>query len=281
MANQWFRLYAEFVTDPKVQMMSEAMQRRLVMLMGMRCSNNLETLHETEIAFQLRISEVDLVETKALFIDKGFIDDKWNLINWDKRQFASDTSTERVRAFREKKKLTPEIDETEAKRSSNALEQNRTEQIQNRTEQKKSLILTNESGTQPVAPSAGADPHLVPLFELESTKVKARSPDDYVTFWNKNRDTLSEVKTLSHERRRRLQMRITNGLTPKLFRDVIAKVHATPFCLGDNDRTWRVDLDFLIANDTNYLKVLEGKYDTAAKPKPVRIVMTNDLERAR
>ena len=28
----WMRLYAEFATDPKVQMMSEAMQRRHVML---------------------------------------------------------------------------------------------------------------------------------------------------------------------------------------------------------------------------------------------------------
>ena len=55
--NQWFRLYSEFATDPKVQMMSEADQRRFIMLLCMRCSNGDETLHDDEIAFQLRISE--------------------------------------------------------------------------------------------------------------------------------------------------------------------------------------------------------------------------------
>ena len=59
MANPWFRLYSEFSHDPKVQMLSEAMQRRYVMIMCMRCSNGLVTLHEAEIAFHLRISNED------------------------------------------------------------------------------------------------------------------------------------------------------------------------------------------------------------------------------
>lgn len=104
MSNPWFRLYVEFANDPKIQMMSEAMQRRYVMLLCLRCSNSLVTLHETEVAFALRVSEADLAETKALFIAKGFIDSEWNLPNWEKRQFASDSSTARVAAFRSRKK---------------------------------------------------------------------------------------------------------------------------------------------------------------------------------
>jgi len=104
MANPWFRLYSEFAHDPKVQMLSEAMQRRYVMLMCLRCSETLETLHETEIAFQLRLSAEELDETKKLFISKNFIDKHWNLLNWDKRQFVSDSSTMRVAKHRNKKK---------------------------------------------------------------------------------------------------------------------------------------------------------------------------------
>ena len=85
-ANAWFRLYAEFANDPKVQIMTEHMQRRLIMLMCLRCGNVLETLHETELAFHLRISDAELAHTKALFMQKGFIDDAWNLLHWDKRQ---------------------------------------------------------------------------------------------------------------------------------------------------------------------------------------------------
>ena len=100
MANPWFRMYSEFSHDPKVQMLPEAMQRRYVMVMCLRCSDALVTLHETELAFQLRITDAELAETKALFITKGFIDSDWNLLNWEKRQFASDTSKARVAKHR-------------------------------------------------------------------------------------------------------------------------------------------------------------------------------------
>lgn len=122
MANPWFRLYSEFAHDPKVQMLSEAMQRRYVMLMCLRCSETLETLHETEIAFQLRLSTDELDETKKLFISKNFIDKHWNLLNWDKRQFVSDSSTMRVAKHRNKKKQISNADETLQKRPSNAID---------------------------------------------------------------------------------------------------------------------------------------------------------------
>lgn len=104
MANPWFRMYSEFATDPKVQMMPEAMQRRLVMLFCMRCGDVTVTLGDDEIAFHLRISDAELAETKALFIAKGFIDSKWSIKNWDKRQFASDSSAARTRAYRDRKR---------------------------------------------------------------------------------------------------------------------------------------------------------------------------------
>lgn len=103
MSNPWFRLYSEFAHDPKVQMMSEVMQRRYIMILCMRCSNVLVTLQETEVAFHLRISNEELAETKALFIEKGFIDSRWNLMNWEKRQFLSDSSNERVKRHRAKR----------------------------------------------------------------------------------------------------------------------------------------------------------------------------------
>lgn len=99
----WFRMYHEFSTDPKIQMMSEVMQRRIVMLFCLRCNNNV-TLHDQEIAFQLRISNEEWAATKAIFIEKKFIDECNNILNWDKRQYLSDSSAERVRRHRESKK---------------------------------------------------------------------------------------------------------------------------------------------------------------------------------
>lgn len=102
MANPWFRTYAEFATDPKVQSMSEAMQRRLIMLMCLRCDDTLETLSDEDIAFHLRISTDDLEQTRALFVKKGFTSSTWEITNWTKRQFVSDASARRQKEYRDR-----------------------------------------------------------------------------------------------------------------------------------------------------------------------------------
>lgn len=96
----WFRMYSEFAYDPKVQSMSEILQRRLVMLFCFQGDDSLSKLTDDEIAFALRISINDLLETKEIFIKKGFLNDKWEILNWNKRQYKSDSSTERTRKWR-------------------------------------------------------------------------------------------------------------------------------------------------------------------------------------
>jgi len=184
----WFRLYAEFATDPKVQMMPEAMQRRLVMLFCLQCSNGIETFHETEretaIAFALRISEDELAETKALFLRKGFINEDWTLRNWSKRQYASDSSTARVRRHREKLKQAAETGETQEKRSSNALEQ-----IQNRTD-------TEQSKEPPQPPrkrgSRSSTPTLT-VADLQAEGVEQDVSEAFIALRNRKRAPLTPI----------------------------------------------------------------------------------------
>jgi hypothetical protein len=142
MANPWFRMYSEFATDPKVQMLNEADQRRLTMLLCLRCNDHV-TLHDEEVTFLLRISNDEWQVTKAQFIARGFINSDNEILNWDKRQFASDTSKNRVAAHRERKKNECNGDVTLQKQESNALD---TEQIQNRTD--------TDKKTKPLSPRA-------------------------------------------------------------------------------------------------------------------------------
>jgi len=100
----WFRLYAEFATDPKVQMLSEIDQRRYVMLLCFRCSNGCVTLQDDAVAFQLRVTGEEWSKTKTVLMQKNLIDDSNKPVAWDKRQRASDTSAERVAKHREAKK---------------------------------------------------------------------------------------------------------------------------------------------------------------------------------
>src|SRR5690625_5046406 len=85
-------------------MRSDADQRRFVMLLCLRCGNGDETLHDEEVAFQLRISNDEWLQTKAVFLERNLIDEHNHPVAWDKRQFRSDSSTERVRRHRAAKK---------------------------------------------------------------------------------------------------------------------------------------------------------------------------------
>jgi len=139
-AMKWCRLYAEFALDPKVQVMSEALQRRLVMLFCLQTAEMLRDIDDDELAAALKITPAELAKTKALFLRKGFIRENWQLTNWEKRQFKSDTSTDRVRKHRSKSgpetsgNVSRNGGETFPKRSCNGLEQNRTETEQSRAD---------------------------------------------------------------------------------------------------------------------------------------------------
>lgn len=110
--SQWFRMYAEFATDPKVQMLSEIYQRRFVMVLCLRCANDHVTLQDEEVAFQLRISNEEWAETKAVFLAKKLINKDNTPTAWDTRQFRSDSSAERVARHRAKKKQGCNVTET-------------------------------------------------------------------------------------------------------------------------------------------------------------------------
>ena len=92
MSNPWFRMYAEFATDPKVQMLCETDQRRFVMLLCLRCSNGDVTLHDDAVTFQLRISNEEWRATKARLVAKNLIAEDNSPVAWDKRQYVSDSS---------------------------------------------------------------------------------------------------------------------------------------------------------------------------------------------
>ena len=122
MANSWFRLYAEFVNDPKVQRLSEKDQRRYIMLLCLRCSNGDVTLHDDDVTFSLRISDAEWNDSKAILTERKLIDKNNKPIAWEKRQFSSDSSAERVSRHRMNKKIASNGDVTLQQRKCNVLD---------------------------------------------------------------------------------------------------------------------------------------------------------------
>ena len=43
--------------------------------------------------------------------------------------------------------------------------------------------------------------------------------------------------------------------------EILKKIELSSFLLGSNDKNWKVCFDWIIENDKNYIKILEGKYE--------------------
>lgn len=109
----------------------------------------------------------------------------------------------------------------------------------------------------------------ITLSLLPDENGPARShPDAFVAVWNENRGTLPRILDLSDDRRKKVQTRIRKGLTIERFTEAVKVCAATPFLTGQNDRKWRASFDWLVENDSNLLKVLEGKYTDSTPPQP-------------
>lgn len=274
MANPWFRLYAEFAHDPKVQMMSEAMQRRYIMLMCMRCNGHV-TLHDDEVAFHLRITADEWAQTKELFIKKGFIDSELNLLNWEKRQFKTDSgssSADRVRRHREKKKQEGNGDVTDdvtlPVTPDNALDTD----TDTDKEPKGSVGSADASGDKKNA-EEGAKPGL-PVCPVQKV----------VDLYHEVLPELPKVRLLNDGRRKSIQKLwkwvLTSKKTDKTARATNAEealawiqqyftiARGNDFLMGRSPRSgehanWQCDLDFLLT-DRGMKHVIEKTQKVAA-----------------
>lgn len=146
---RWFRFYDDALNDPKVQKLPAALFKTWVNLLCLASANDgaLGTLDD--IAFGLRLSLKETTRAMQALEDAGLVDrrqhprgDILEPHNWHGRQYSSDSSAERMRRHRERKRDGAETSPVTANgrhidRHSDAAEQNRTDSDteQSRTEQ--------------------------------------------------------------------------------------------------------------------------------------------------
>jgi len=117
---KWFRLYHEFVDDPKIAMMSDSDQLLWIKALCLASDSRVRgaiLLSDEEICWKLRCTSETWKHAIDKFRAKGMIEHNLNgagyvITNWDKRQFESDCSAERVRSYRAKRMSKPEQDPT-------------------------------------------------------------------------------------------------------------------------------------------------------------------------
>ena len=116
--NPWFRMYSDFMFDDKIEFLSFEDQRHYVVLLCMKNAGLLDKdynqpgMMDRVISRRLGLYGEAFESAKKRLIESGLIDSRFQPVAWDKRQYISDSSTERVHAYRERMKQTRNVSVT-------------------------------------------------------------------------------------------------------------------------------------------------------------------------
>ena len=116
--NPWFRMYSDFIFDEKIEFLAFEDRAHYVFIL---CMKNLGLLDkeylqpgmlDRVVARRLGLYGEAFEAARKRLVEAGLIDYKFQPVAWDKRQFVSDVSTERVHAYRERMKHTRNVSVT-------------------------------------------------------------------------------------------------------------------------------------------------------------------------
>ncbi len=246
----WFRMYTEIKDDPKLQRLDFSARWLWVVVLCIAAGSPARgrlliaagvpyTL--SEIAREADLPEPDAreyLEQMASMRMVGWNGDTLCVLNWDKRQFQSDTSTDRVKRHRRRQNGPVDAagDETFQERFRNA-------------------------------PEADTEADTDAYTDLNDKQAKSPppiTPETVVSLWNEIcGDALPRVQALTGKRRTQIKARVAaaGDRDEVWWRSYFARIRGSPFCTGDNDRGWRASVDFAIRSEDSVAKVLEGSYD--------------------
>lgn len=120
MSLTWFRLYGETVDDAKLKLLAFEDRWHYIALLCCKAQgvtdNTRPEILDRMVAAKLGLALRELDEVRRRLIEVELIDQEWQPTGWDRRQYASDDVSARVRRFRERAKTppqTPPEEETE------------------------------------------------------------------------------------------------------------------------------------------------------------------------
>lgn len=73
--------------------------------------------------------------------------------------------------------------------------------------------------------------------------------------------SFAKVQKMSNSRKEKLRKRWSEIKSLETFEEICTKMESSDFLKGNNPRKWKATFDWLLENDNNWVKVIEGNYD--------------------
>ena len=105
---KWFRMWTDAVDNPKLRLLAFEDRWHFVAICCLKRAGIIDKRddpnRERMIAVKLGVQVRELDEIRRRLLEVRLIDEDMTPVGWDERQFQSDMSTERVRAFRKRQR---------------------------------------------------------------------------------------------------------------------------------------------------------------------------------
>lgn len=254
---QWFRLYAEIIDDEKLRLLAFEDRWHFVAILACKASGILDAgdpreLLVRKLKVKLGLDQAAFDEATRRLAEVGLIDlDTFQPVRWDSRQFASDRSTDRVHAFRERKRVMKQ-GETFQKRFRNSPD------TDTDTDTERASSPDGEESTR------GVDVQPPPTSVGQTRK--ARCPyGEIVDLYHAKLPMCRRVELLTDARKASIRGRWFDELpTVEAFGNYFDDVARSRFLTGRVDaregrKPFVANIDWLM-KPSNLAKVLEGNY---------------------
>lgn len=243
----WLRLYSSIVDDEKIRLLAFEDRWHYVALLCLKSQGVLDSnpaLLDRKVAVKLGVQVRDLEEVKRRLIEVELIDENYQPCGWEIRQRKSDSSTDRTRKYRErKKKIVCDGNETSQERHGDALEEDTD------TDTEKDSIDTNVSivGNDESIPDC---PHRVIIELFAKHCPEAIQPRS----WDGARMTALKARWRES----------TDRQNPSWWAKFFGYIHKSDFLMGrtysrGND-PFQLSLDWVVTK-RNFDKIIDGKYE--------------------
>ena len=304
---KWIKIVTDIFDDEKILLIESMPESdgiiviwfKLLCLAGKQNNNGVFLINERipyttkMLATIFRRKEATVELALKVFEDFGMIKIINNTItipNWGKHQNFSKIEKNKeymqdyMKEYRAKQKLLAEQNsdsnskvnsKVNSKGVVNALDKNREDK--NR-EDKNSIEESKMSLTSDEMPLTSEEMSLetdnlssndsLAIASTTQTKNKNEIFDNFLNIYNEECTNLPKCLKITEKRKVAINKCLKEKIDEEVFKQICIKANQSDFLIGENDRNWKADFDFVTRSD-KAMQILEGKYENRQKSNNV------------
>ena len=234
MSLPWFRMYHRAIDDERLRLLAFEDRWHYVAILCLKCEGMIDDEQDElwfrRLAVKLGVQTRELEEIQRRLMNVGLVDAHWQPLKWSELQYKSDSSNERVKAYRKRQK----------------------KQSAARVKRKRNVTVT--------AQETDTDTELSTNVDCAKADASALKPEHVVEKWNEIAQAMGKprVRDLTPTRRQLIKARIAQYQLED-FVGVFDRIQRSAFLRGDKGWTG-CTFDWSMKR-ANFQKILEGNYD--------------------